>query len=68
MLTNCKNCGAPLKLEGCIARCEYCGSEFTDLSDVLMAETRAQLNAAKLAASQEAQIRKLIFALWLCNR
>lgn len=57
-LNSCKNCGAPLKWESGIARCEYCGSEFTDVS-----EARAKLNAAKLAAAQEMQTRELILTV-----
>ena len=63
MLTNCKNCGAPLILGDGVARCEYCGSEFTDELNVMLTEKRTKLYEAQLVAAQEAQTGKLIRAL-----
>lgn len=70
MLTNCKNCGAPLILGDGVAHCEYCGSEFTDELNVMLTEKRTKLYEARtklyeaqLVAAQEAQTGKLIRAL-----
>lgn len=38
MLTNCKNCGAPLKLN----KCEYCGTEYIDDYQRTLAQIRLE--------------------------
>lgn len=58
MLTNCKNCGAPLIREGGVARCEYCGSEFADEP-----EKRSKYYEAWLRAAQESQTSSLVLAV-----